>query len=243
MRFAILISATVPSVLVMSVQVSHGPALGPFSQPRIADAWKVGGDQTPRMVAELVIDLAVKVGVVVLSIYPLIRRSASHFQGKAMGVRALIYPAGTLLIPAVWLAADRPEPYPFLADIALGLPFLLDVIGNVFGLFAIPRFDALPHTFGWLFLTMAFGLAIAPMVDARWVAFGLSLGFGAVADILWEIGEFALMRSGASGLQLTYENTIQDLGLSLTGAAIGALLVATVLWPPPGTPATLFGWS
>lgn len=195
------------------------------------------------MGAELVIDVAVKVGVVGLSVYPLFRRSASHFQGKAMGIRALIYPAAILLIPAIWLAADRPDPYPYLADIALGLPFLFDVVGNVFGLFAIPRFDALPHTFGWLFLTIAFGLAVAPLVGEPWVGFGLSLGFGAVADILWEIGEFALMRSGASGLQLTYENTIQDLGLSLTGAAVGALVVATVLWPAPGTPPTLFGWS
>lgn len=195
------------------------------------------------MLAELVIDLAVKGGVVALSLYPLMRRSASHFQGKAMGIRALIYPAAVLVIPAIWLAADRPEPYPYLADIALGLPFLFDVVGNVFGLFAIPRFDAFPHAFGWLFLTIAFGLAIAPLAGERWVAFGLSLGFGAVADILWEIGEFALMRSGSSGLQLTYENTIQDLGLSLTGAALGALAVATVLWPVPGTPATLFGWS
>jgi hypothetical protein len=69
------------------------------------------------------------------------------------------------------------------------------------------------------------------------------LGFGAVIDILWEAGEFAMMRSGASGLQLTYENTIQDLVMSLFGAAVAALLMATLLWPAPGTPATLFGWS
>jgi hypothetical protein len=71
----------------------------------------------------------------------------------------------------------------------------------------------------------------------------LILGFGAVADILWEIGEFALMRSGSSGLQLTYENTIQDLGFSLAGAALGALVVVTLLWRAEGTPASLFGWS
>ena len=72
---------------------------------------------------------------------------------------------------------------------------------------------------------------------------GLVAGFGAVVDILWEDVEFALMRSGASGFQPTYEKTIQDLLMSLTGSAVGALLVATILWPAPGTPATLFGWS
>jgi hypothetical protein len=52
-----------------------------------------------------------------------------------------------------------------------------------------------------------------------------------------------MMQSGASGLQLTYENTIQDLLMSLSGAAVAALVMATLLWPAPGTPATLFGWS
>jgi hypothetical protein len=192
---------------------------------------------------ELLLDLVVKGVVVGLSLYPLLRPGASHFQGKAMGVRALIYPAAILLIPAVWLAASAPSPYPYAADIALGLPFLLDVVGNVFGLFAIPRFDAIPHFVGWASLSIAFGLAIGPLVGERWVAFGLALGFGAVIDIVWEIGEFALMRSGASGLQLTYENTIQDLAMSLSGAAFGALLVATVLWPSAALPRGLFGWA
>lgn len=69
------------------------------------------------------------------------------------------------------------------------------------------------------------------------------LGFGAIVDVLWEIGEYTLMRSGASGLELTYENTIQDLAMSLAGAALGSIVVATMLWPSPGTPGSLFGWN
>lgn len=191
----------------------------------------------------LAVDLVVKAAVIGLSLYPIVRPGAGHFAGKAMGFRAVVYPLSTLLIPATWLAAGTPGPYPFLADIALGLPFLVDATGNVFNLFAIPRFDAIPHASGWFCLAMAFGLAVAPLVPERWIGFGLALGFGAVLDIVWEIGEFLMMRTGASGLDLTYENTIQDLAMSLTGAAVGALTVATVLWPAPGTPATLFGWS
>jgi hypothetical protein len=193
--------------------------------------------------AGLLVDVAVKVAVVAFSTYPLVRPDASHFHGKAMGVRAWLYPAFTLLIPAIWLGSGRPGPYPFLADIALGLPFLVDAASNVFGLFAIQGFDAIPHSTGWFFLAIAFGLGVAPLVGERWIGFGLVLGFGAVIDILWEAGEFAMMRSGASGLQLTYENTIQDLVMSLSGAAVGALVVATVLWPPPGTPVAPFGWA
>jgi hypothetical protein len=190
----------------------------------------------------LALDLVVKIGVVTLSIYPLARPESSHFAGKAMGVRALLYPAVMLLIPAVWLLAGRPLPYPVVADIALGLPFLVDAGANVLGLFAIRRFDMIPHASGWFFLSVAFGLAVAPMVPERWLLFLLVLGFGAIIDILWEVGEYAMMKSGASGLELTYENTIQDLVMSLSGAAVGALVMATVLWPAPGTPETLFGW-
>lgn len=191
----------------------------------------------------LVAVLASKGLVIALSVYPLLRPGSSHFAGKAMGIRALLYPAVTLLIPIVWLASGRPEPYPVVADVALALPFTVDAGANVLGLFAIPGFDAIPHVSGWFFLCVAFGLAVAPLAGHPLIAFGLVLGFGAVIDILWEVAEFALMKSGSSGLQLTYENTIQDLVMSLTGAAIAAVVVATVLWPPTGTPASLFGWA
>jgi hypothetical protein len=191
----------------------------------------------------LVIDLAIKALVIALSLYPMMRPESAHFVGKAMGVRAVLYLATVLLIPLVWLSAGRPEPYPFLADIALGIPLLVDAVGNAFGLFAIKGFDSIPHFTGWFLISIAFGLAVSPLLPEPWVAFGLVLGFGAVVDVLWEIGEYALMRSGASGMDLTYENTIQDLGMSLAVAAVGALAAATILWPAPGTPASLFGWS
>ena len=195
------------------------------------------------MDAGVVAVLASKGLVIALSVYPLLRPGSSHFAGKAMGIRAVLYPAVTLLIPLVWLASGQPSPYPVLADVALAVPFIVDAGANVLGLFAIPGFDAIPHASGWFFLCVAFGLAIAPLAGQPWIAFGLVLGFGAVIDILWEVAEFALMKSGSSGLQLTYENTIQDLVLSLTGAAIAAVVVATVLWPAAGTPASLFGWA
>jgi hypothetical protein len=106
----------------------------------------------------VVIDLAVKAAVIVPSLYPLVNPDASRFTGKAMGVRAIAYPAFTLLN-----------------------------------------------------------------------------GYGP--------GRL----SGSSGLQLTYENTIQDLGMSFLGAVLGAVLAAvvivTVLWPPADTPRSLLVWQ
>lgn len=191
----------------------------------------------------LLLDGAVKLAVVGLSLYPLLDPSASHFAGKAMGARAVIYPLTTLLIPAVWLATGRPGPYPYLADIALGVPFAFDAAGNVFGWFAVRGFDALPHFVGWFCLCLAFGLATSPLIEARWVAFLLVVGFGATVDVLWELGEYLLMRSGSSGLQLTYENTIQDLTISFLGGVTAAIVVVTARWPARGTPRSLFGWE
>jgi hypothetical protein len=187
--------------------------------------------------------LALKVLVVGLSVYPLLRSDSSHFQGKAMGVRAVVYPAVVALIPIAWLVAQQPSPYPIVADIALSIPLAVDAGANVLGLFAIPRFDIIPHAVGWFFLCLAFGLAVAPLLEDRWVGFALVLGFGAVVDVLWEIGEYALMRSGSSGLDLTYENTIQDLAMSLLGSVVAAGAIATVLWPSVGTSRALFGWG
>ncbi len=190
----------------------------------------------------LLIDLGIKAAVIVLALVPLVSPESSHFAGKAMGVRAVIYPVFVLLIPAAWLLSARPRPYPFLADIALGLPFVIDAGANVLGLFAISGFDALPHVIGWFFLALAFGLAVAPMVRPRWAVFLLVVGFGAMVDVLWEIGEYLLMKSGSSGLQLTYDNTIQDLGMSFLGGVVAALLIVTVFWPRAGTPEAPFGW-
>lgn len=191
----------------------------------------------------LILDIVVKALVVGLALYPLLDPGSSHFAGKAMGARAVIYPMSTLLIPAIWLASGRPGPYPFLADIALCIPFAFDAAGNVFGWFAVDGFDALPHFVGWFCLSIAFGLAVIPMIELRWVGFLLVVGFGATADVLWELGEYLLMRSGSSGLQLTYDNTIQDLTLSFTGGVVAAIVLVTVLWPAPGTPRTPFGWD
>jgi hypothetical protein len=187
--------------------------------------------------------IAIKVAVTILALYPLVDRGSSHFAGKAMGVRAVAYPLAMLAIPVIWLAAGRPEPYPVLADVAFGVPFLLDAVGNVFGLFAIHGFDRIPHAGGWCGLAVAFGLAVSPLLDERWVGFALVVGFAATVDVLWEIGEYGLMRSGASGLDLTYENTIQDLAFSLVGGVVGAVVVVTLLWPAPGTPRAPFGWT
>jgi hypothetical protein len=66
---------------------------------------------------------------------------------------------------------------------------------------------------------------------ARWTVFGLTVGFGAVTHIAWELMEYvAFIRTNPDELEGAYRDTMGDLTLSLTGSFTGAALCATVLW-------------
>ena len=96
-----------------------------------------------------ILDVTVKAAALGLAIYPIVNPSASHFAGKAMGVRALIYPLALLAIPAWWYLVGRPQPYPFVADIAFAMPFLVDSAGNVLGSLPSPASTRCPmHSAG-----------------------------------------------------------------------------------------------
>src|SRR5438874_3770673 len=61
------------------------------------------------------------------------------------------------------------------------------------------------------------------------LSWSLAVGFGAVTEILWELGEYLVMKLGSSGLQLTYTDTIGDLAFGGSGTLLGASLVS-VAW-------------
>ena len=190
-----------------------------------------------------ILDIAVKVIAIVMVVVPLFDPAASQFMGKALALRTIAAPLFVLAIPAIWLVRRRPVPYPYLADIMLAMPIVLDAAGNGFGWFIGTPLELAPHFLGWLSLAVAFGLAVAPVIEQRWVALGLVVGFGAIVDVVWEIGEFTLARTAGSGIRPGYTDTMRDLGVSLFGAIVGGILIVTVLWPRAGTPRTLFGWS
>lgn len=53
-------------------------------------------------------------------------------------------------------------------------------------------------------------------------------GFGAVAAILWELGEYFAFIRGSNELATAYTDTLGDEALGLTGATLAALTVALV---------------
>jgi hypothetical protein len=191
----------------------------------------------------LAANVALKGLAVGLSVYPLTRPQHSHFRGKAMAVRAVAYPPAVALVPLAWLAAGRPRPYPHGADMAVAGPFVVDAGGNVLGLFgSVPHYDLFAHYINWAMIVATFGRAVGPMTRSRPTTLGLAIGFGATTHILWEIGEYVMMKSGASGLDLTYENTIHDFIFSFLGTLTGSIATATLLWPGEEGGRAPFGW-
>jgi hypothetical protein len=148
-----------------------------------------------------------------------------RFEGKAMLARALTYPLAAVIVPIIWQLRNRPRPYPHVIDLLIVLPFVIDTGGNVLDLYSISWFDDLAHLLNWTILVAAFALALGRTGLGRLNVWALAVGFGAVTEILWEIGEFVVMKLGSSGLQLTYTDTVEDLMLGGCGTLLGASLV------------------
>ena len=165
---------------------------------------------------------ALLVGLLLFSVTSGLER----FNGKAMAARALTYPLAALVVPLCWWLRGRARPYPHGVDMLVVLPFVIDTGGNVLDLYSVFWFDDLAHFLNWWILVSAATLALRRTQLRPLVSWGLAIGFGAVTEILWEIGEYAVMKLGSSGLQLTYEDTIGDLALGGCGTLLGATLVA-----------------
>ena len=170
-----------------------------------------------------------KIALVSMLLLGLIFPDWERFVGKAWPARAAAYPLAALIVPIWWRFRQRSGTatghYPHLVDAFIVIPFVLDLAGNVANLFdTIANFDDVLHFLNWTFLTAAIVIALAPLGLAKWNRIMLGTGFGAVAIIIWEIVEYLIAESGTSGLNLTYKDTIGDLGLSTLGGAVGAIL-------------------
>lgn len=171
------------------------------------------------------LSIAAKLLLLALLAYAVTHLDLPRFAGKAMEVRALTYPLATVLIPVGWHFMGRPRPYPHAADLLFVSPFLVDIGGNVAGLYdRFVRFDDVAHATTWLLLVLALGSLLLRLRLPPWITAGLCVGFGSVTHVLWEIAEYLLMQSGTTGLQLTYGDTIGDLALSLSGTVAAGLI-------------------
>ena len=136
-------------------------------------------------------------------------------------------------MPLGWRLARRPSPYPYAVDILLVSPFLVDVIGNTLDLYdTIGWWDDLNHFVNWALLSLAVGQLLLRFRLPRFETFVIVVGVGAVAAILWELGEYVAFIRNSPELETAYEDTLGDMMLGLTGAALAGLASATLLRKP-----------
>ena len=154
--------------------------------------------------------------------------------GKAMPARAPLFLASAVLVPVIgW--RRRWSPYAHTGDLLLASPFLLDTLGNLFGLYdEYPVTDDVLHALNWVLLVGAYHAFRFRNVHDRRDAIFLGYGFGAIAIVWWEILEWLVSTDGiggADGLSLTYGDTVGDLLLSSTGGLLGSMLGVALLGP------------
>lgn len=182
------------------------------------------------------VNLAVKAALVLLLLHAVVFPDLPQYRGKGIGWRLLLYPVSIVLVPAVWAALGRGRArwaYPHLIDLCAALPFTIDTAGNTANLYdTVDWWDDVMHFVTWVPWVVAFGLAIRYAGSLRrWVVFGLTLGFGGVTHIIWELLEYvAFIRDNPNEYESAYRDTMGDLTMSLVGSITGAALVATALW-------------
>lgn len=170
---------------------------------------------------------AAKVALFALLVTGAIAPGVGGFEGKGMQYRLPLFGAMALVVP-VW-AKLRRRPYRVGLDVALTVPLLLDTIGNAIGAFDnFDPTDDILHTVNWFIMALGVASTYRELTRDRdvpqWLVTVATLGTGAVVAIVWEAAEYAIMKSGVGGLSLTYGDTIFDLLLGTSGAAVGALL-------------------
>jgi hypothetical protein len=182
------------------------------------------------------LNLVVKVALVGLLLFAVIRDDLPQFQGKAMVGRALTYPISALLVPVIWWIVSKrrgkaPE-YPHLLDILLVLPFLIDTAGNALNLYdKVEWWDDANHLVNWGILSAGFGQLLLRLPVGKLSTAGLTVGFGAVTAIIWEFAEYFTFVRNSPELATAYTDTLGDMALGLSGSVVAGIITAWVLWP------------
>ena len=187
----------------------------------------------------LAIDIAIKAATILLLLVALSNPDLPQFQGKAFAGRAIAYPIALAIVPVVWLLLRRPLPYPVVPDILIGLPFLIDMIGNALGLYdSVEWWDDANHLVNWWLHTAAIAILLAGTGLPRAARAGLGIAWAATTAILWELAEYVTFVPGSAEASTAYADTLGDLALGLLGGTIASVLIAWRL-PAADEPRTI----
>ena len=174
------------------------------------------------------VTLAAKVATVGFAVDALLHADEPRLRGKAIRTRAIGYTGALFIVPLAWLLLPgRRGPYPRGLDLAVTLPLLADAGGNAFGIYERARVDDVVHTANAAILSGVSGSLIAQNVDERWQAALAGGGIAIAGETLWETLEYLAFRLGQRGMDLTYEDTMDDIIGTWIGAVAGMAYVMT----------------
>lgn len=175
-----------------------------------------------------------KAALALLLLHALVYADLPQYQNKGMFWRILIFPLFALLVPLIYFFSRSKRPYPHLIDLLVVLPFLIDTAGNTANLYdSVDWWDDIMHFVTWVPWVLAFGLTVRLLNNklGRLNVAMLTLGFGAVTHIIWELLEYvSFITSNPNEMNTAYRDTMGDFVFSLCGSIFGAILVSTVLW-------------
>jgi hypothetical protein len=172
--------------------------------------------------------VAAKAATIAFGLEALVHADAKRFRGKAMRPRVIGYLGALAIVPLVWRLLPNRGPYPRTLDFAVTVPLLLDAAGNGLGIYEDAHVDDVVHFANAAIVSGIAGALFAPRVDERWQAAAAGAGFAIVGETLWEIMEYGARKFGhADGLNLTYEDTMDDIAESTLGAIVGGLFTLT----------------
>jgi hypothetical protein len=183
--------------------------------------------RAPGARAVVIADVAAKLLLFALLLSALIWPDLSGIKGKATGARLVVYPIGAMALPVYWYVARRGrQAFPWLADLLITLPWLVDLAGNRLDLFdTVWWWDDLMHFVLWGLLTAGVLIAFTPGTTSRGLTVMFALGFGSTAAVIWEVGEYWAFIRHSEELQTAYTDTLGDLTLGTLGALAAGLVV------------------
>lgn len=174
------------------------------------------------------VTLGAKVATIGFAVDALLHADEPRLKGKAIRTRAIGYTGALFIVPLAWLLLPgRRGRYPRALDLGVTLPLLADAGGNAFGIYERARVDDVVHTANAAILAGVSGSLIAANVDERWQAALAGGGIAIAGETLWETLEYVAFRLGQRGMDLTYEDTMDDIIGTWIGALAGAAYVLT----------------
>lgn len=167
---------------------------------------------------------ALKATIVALAIDAFVNSESPRYQGKGMRLRAIGYAGSLLAVPVAWRVRGRKEPYPRGLDALVALPLFADAAGNAVGIYQRAHVDDAIHFANGAVLSAVVGSLAVPRTRTPWEAAGVATAVGIAASAGWEIAEWIGLKMGAKGMNLTYDDTMEDLIEGSVGALLGGLV-------------------